>query len=115
MSNNGVTEDYGKIWLLRNDSNRSSNYLRVKTVGIRSNRDGIGASVRVTVDGRVQKQIVRTGGSYCSQSEIVLTFGLGQSEIVEHLEILWPSGEMDQYVELKANQLVEAIEGASEK
>ena len=115
VSNNGVTEDYGKIWLLRNDSNRSSNYLRVKTVGIRSNRDGIGASVRVTVDGRVQKQIVRTGGSYCSQSEIVLTFGLGQSEIVEHLEILWPSGEMDQYVELKANQLVEVIEGASEK
>ena len=115
VSNNGVTEDYGKAWLLRNDSKRVSNYLRVKTIGTRSNRDGIGTRVRVTLDSSVQEQMVRTGSSYCSQSETVLTFGLGKSEVVEQLEVLWTSGEIDRYTELKANQLVEVIEGASGK
>ena len=78
VSNNGVTEDYGGVWLLRNDSEPSSNYLRVKVTGVRSNRDGIGASVRLISGDSVRQQIVRTGGSYCSQSEMILTFGLGK-------------------------------------
>ena len=59
--------------------------------------------------------MVRTGSSYCSQSEMILTFGLGSNETVENLEIQWPSGEIDRYAERKANQLIEAIEGASQK
>ena len=115
VSNNGVKNEYSEAWLLRNDTEPKSNYLRVKTVGVRSNRDGIGAKVRVTSGDTTQYQIVRTGGSYCSQSEMVLTFGLGKNETVAQLEIQWPSGEIDRYVELKANQTVEAIEGASTK
>ena len=115
VSNNGATQAHNKVWLLRNDSTPSSNYLRVKTVGTRSNRDGIGAKVRVTSGDNVQQQMIRTGSSYCSQSERVLTFGLGESETVTNLEIQWTSGEIDQYVELKANQLIEVIEGASRK
>lgn len=115
VSNNGVKDEYSRAWLLRNDTEPSSNYVRVKTVGVRSNRDGIGASVRLTLGDSVQQQIVRTGGSYCSQSEMTLTFGLGKSETVRHLEILWPSGEIDQYVELEANQLIEVVEGGSQK
>ncbi|MDE0323088.1 MAG: CRTAC1 family protein [Candidatus Poribacteria bacterium] len=115
VSNNGVSEDHGKVWLLRNDSKRSFNYLRVRVIGTHSNRDGIGTSVRVSVDGSVQEQMVRTGSSYCSQSEMVVTFGLGSSEVVEHLEVLWLSGKIDRYEKLKANQLIEVIEGASEK
>ena len=115
VSNNGVSEDHGKVWLLRNDSKRSFNYLRVRVIGTHSNRDGIGTSVRVSVDGSVQEQMVRTGSSYCSQSEMVLTFGLGSREVVEHLEVLWLSGKIDRYEKLKANQLIEVIEGASEK
>ena len=115
VSNNGVIEDYGKIWLLRNDSTPSYNYLRVRAVGTRSNSDGIGAQVRVKSDNRLQQQMVRTGSSYCSQSETVLTFGLKKNERVAYLEIVWPSGEIDRYVELKANQLIEVTEGASEK
>ena len=115
VSNNGVTEGHGDAWLLRNDSDLSANYLGVRVIGTRSNRDGIGARVRLTVGTRVQQQIVRTGGSYCSQSDMRLTFGLGRSEKVTHLEILWPSGEIDQYSALKANQLIEVIEGGSEK
>ena len=115
VSNSGATKDYGEAWLLRNDSDASSNYLRVKVIGTRSNRDGIGASVRLTLGDSVQHQLVRTGGSYCSQSEMTLTFGLGKSEMVTRLEILWPSGEIDRYTELQANQLIEVVEGASEK
>lgn len=115
VSNNGVTEDYGGVWLLRNDSEPSSNYLRVRVIGTRSNRDGIGARVRLTLGDSVQQRIVRTGGSYCSQSEMTLTFGLGKSETVAHLEILWSSGEIYRYVEIEANQLIEVVEGTSQK
>ena len=115
VSNNGVIEDYSKIWLLRNDSTPSYNYLRVKAIGTGSNRDGIGAKVRVKSDDRCQQQMVRTGSSYCSQSERVLTFGLKKDETVAQLEILWPSGEIDRYVALKANQLIVVTEGASKK
>ena len=83
----------------------------MKTIGVHGNRDGIGASVRLTLEDSVQQQIVRTGGSYCSQSEMTLTFGLGNSETVPQLEILWPSGEVDQYTELEGNQLIEVVEG----
>ena len=115
VQNNGATQDYGKVWLLRNDSGPAANYLRVRTIGTRSNRDGIGAKIRVKSGSSVQQRMVRTGSSYCSQSEMILTFGLGNSKTVENLEIQWPSGAIDRYGELKANQLIEVIEGASKK
>ena len=115
VSNNGVKNEYNRAWLLRNDTEPLFNYLRVKTVGVRSNQDGIGAQVRVTSGDSIQYQMVRTGSSYCSQSETVLTFGLGENETVAQLEIQWPSGEIDRYVQLRANQTIEAVEGASEK
>ena len=115
VSNNGVKDEYNRAWLLRNDTKPLLNYLRVKTVGVRSNRDGIGAQVRVKSGDSLQYQMVRTGSSYCSQSETMLTFGLGANETVAQLEIQWPSGEVDRYVELSANQTIEAIEGASKK
>ena len=115
VSDNGVTKDYGGVRLLRNDSEPPSNYLRVRVSGTRSNRDGIGTRVRLTSGDSVQHQIVRTGGSYCSQSEMTLTFGVGKNERVTQLEILWPSGEIDQYVELEANQRIEVVEGGSKK
>ncbi|MXZ01714.1 CRTAC1 family protein [Candidatus Poribacteria bacterium] len=115
VQNNGATQDYGKVWLLRNDTEPAANYIRVRTIGARSNRDGIGAKIQVKSGNSVQQQMIRTGSSYCSQSEMTLTFGLGNSKTVENLEIQWPSGEIDRYGELKANQLIEAIEGASKK
>ena len=115
VQNNGATQDYGKVWLLRNDTEPAANYIQVRTIGTRSNRDGIGAKIQVKSGGRIQQQIIRTGSSYCSQSDMTLTFGLGNRETVENLEIQWPSGEIDRYVELKANQLIKAVEGASKK
>jgi len=91
-----LTENQGPAYLLRNDTVRRGHYLRVKTRGSRSNRDGIGAKVRVYTGSGVLQKMVRTGSSYLSQSELTLTFGLGSSPSIEKVQIIWPSGMVDE-------------------
>jgi hypothetical protein len=108
MSNNGVAR------LLRNDNGNQNDMLRVKTVGTRSNRDGIGAKVTLkTNKGAHQMQMVKSGSSYLSQSEMPLTFGLGKPEEgrTVSLEIVWPSGKKDSVANIKPNQMVTLQEG----
>ncbi len=112
VSNNGVLPENGGASLFRNEGGNRKNFLRVKTIGTQSNRDGIGAKVVLTTGNATQRKMVRTGGSYCSQSEKTLTFGLGDAEVVESLEIIWPSGEVDRYKNLAVNRLITVIEGS---
>ena len=114
VSNNGVLPEYGGASLFRNDGGNRLNYLRVKTIGTRSNRDGIGAKVVLAAGNATQRKMVRTGGSYCSQSETTLTFGLGEAERVESLQIIWPSGLIDRYANLTVNRLITVVEGSTE-
>jgi len=95
----------GPAVLLRNDggSNRS---LRLHLVGTRSNRDGFGAVVRVTAAGQTQSQMLRSGSSYLSQSEKILTFGLGGLTQADSVEIRWPSGQVDRLSNVKAGAVV---------
>ena len=95
----------GPAVLLRNDggSNRS---LRLHLVGTRSNRDGFGAVVRVTAAGQTQSQMLRSGSSYLSQSEKILTFGLGGLTQADSVEIRWPSGQVDRLSNVKAGGIV---------
>jgi hypothetical protein len=86
--------------------------LRVQTIGTASNRDGIGARVDVAVHGGANLwQIVKTGSSYASQSELPLTFGLGGATGVDSIKVKWPSGRVDSVGALKANQVVTIKEG----
>jgi len=104
----------GPARLLRNDNANQNDLLRVKTVGTRSNRDGIGAKVVVkTSKGRTLYAMVRTGSSYVSQSELPLTFGLGKPEegITLTLEITWPGNQKETVANIKVNQLVIVQEG----
>ena len=96
-----VTTNGGPAVFLRNDggSNRS---LRLRLVGTRSNRDGLGAAIRVTAGGETQTQMLRSGSSYLSQSEQVLTFGLGSRAQADVVEIRWPSGQVDRMTNVKA-------------
>ncbi|MET0556950.1 MAG: CRTAC1 family protein, partial [Vicinamibacteria bacterium] len=88
-----VTANNGPARLLRNDGGNRNQWLRVKTVGARANRDGIGARVTVTTpDGKKQWALVKTGSSYASQSELVLTFGLGAAAKASKVEVIWPGG-----------------------
>ena len=109
-----VTTNNGPARLLRNDNANQNDLLRVKTVGGKANRDGIGAKVMVkTSKGQTLHGMVRTGSSYCSQAERPLTFGLGKPEegTTLTLEITWPGGQKETIQNLKPNQFVVVQEG----
>ena len=109
-----ITTNNGPARLLRNDNANQNDLLRVRTVGTKSNRDGIGARlVLKTSKGRTVYGMVRTGSSYCSQSELPVTFGLGKPEegTTLTLEISWPSGQKDRISDIKPNQAITVQEG----
>jgi hypothetical protein len=107
-----VSTNDGPAVLYRNDGGNQNRFLRVKTIGTRSNRDGIGAKVTVTLaNGRKPWRIVHTGSSYCSQSDTALTFGLGDQQRAESIEVVWPSGQVDHIGPVVANQVVFVEEG----
>ena len=88
-----VTTNNGPAYLFRNDGNTNGNHwLRVRLQGTKSNRDGIGAVVRLKTPSHSQWQTVHSGSSYASQSELVLTFGLGRDTQIQSLAVEWPSG-----------------------
>jgi hypothetical protein len=97
--------------LLRADSTNENNWIKIKTIGVKSNRDGIGARIKcVTADGS-QIDEVRSGGSYYSQNDLRIHFGLGKNKAIKTLEIRWPSGQIDTFNDLAANQLITVKEG----
>jgi hypothetical protein len=109
-----ITANGGPARLLRNDNGNQNDMLRVKTVGTRSNRDGIGAKVTVkTSKGTRLSAMVKTGSSYLSQSELPLTFGLGKPEEGKtvSLTIVWPSGQKDFVAKVEPNQFITVKEG----
>jgi len=105
-----VMTNAGPALLFRNDGG-TNHSLRVKLVGQRSNRDGIGAVVRVTADNGKQWQMMRSGSSYLSQSELVLTFGLGPKPLASSIEVRWPSGQVDKLDRVAADQTITVQEG----
>jgi hypothetical protein len=108
-----LTTNGGPAYLLRNDNGNQARFVRFKTVGDKSNRDGIGAKITVTLaDGTKQWKVVHSGSSYCSQSELPLTFGLGRNEKIARVEIEWPSGKVDKLTDLTADHLYVLKEGA---
>jgi hypothetical protein len=107
-----VTSNNGPARLLRNDGGNRNRYLRVRTVGTASNRDGIGARVTLTTaSGSRPWGLVKTGSSFCSQSELPLTFGLGSATKVPRVEVAWPSGRVDVLTDVAAGQTITVEEG----
>ena len=94
----------GPAYLFRNDGGNRQNWLRVRTIGSRSNRSGIGTLVRVTSASGAQSQMVRSGSSYASQSELTLTFGLGRDARASAVVVQWPSGKTQTFTAVAANQ-----------
>ena len=103
--------------LLRCDSKLDNNWIKIRTIGTKSNRSGIGARLTCIThpagETKPHQQIdeVRSGGSYISQSDLRIHFGLGKAEKVDMLEIRWPSGHVDTLKDVKANQLIFVKEG----
>jgi hypothetical protein len=94
------------ITLLRNDGDHRGHWLGVKTIGTRSNRDGIGARIRVTAGDLVQIREIKSGGSLYCQSDLRAHFGLGDRMRVDRLEIRWPSGIRQTIENLAVDQVV---------
>jgi hypothetical protein len=119
FDNNGdldlvITANHGDARLLRNDNGNQNDVLRVKTIGTKSNRDGIGAKLTLkTASGMRLFRMVKTGSSYLSQSELPITFGLGKPQPGKTvtLEIVWPSGQHDSIPNLQPNQSITIREG----
>ena len=104
-----ITTNGGAPVLLRNPGGNNHG-LRIKLIGTKSNRDGIGAAVRVKKGNDTQYQMLH-GGGYLSQNELVLTFGLGTAASADNVEITWPSGQVDRLSNVEAGQTVVVEEG----
>jgi hypothetical protein len=101
----------GSPQLLRNDGGNRNNSVLIKVVGVRSNRDGIGARVKVVSGNLVQIDAVRSGGSYLSQNDLRLHFGLEKQIKIDLVEVRWPSGVIDRVGNLNTNKLLTIKEG----
>ena len=109
-----LTTSNGPAKLLRNDNGNQNDMLRIKTIGTRSNRDGIGAKITVTTrEGLHLFKMVKSGSSYLSQSELPVTFGLGKPRAnkVVSLDIIWPSGKKESIRNVQPNQFLTLEEG----
>jgi enediyne biosynthesis protein E4 len=98
--------------LLRNDGGNANHWLTVQLIGTKSNRDGIGASLKLTATGFVQVEQAKGGMSYMSASDPRIHFGLGKRMKIESLEITWPSGQVDRLTNVPVDQIIAFKEGA---
>ncbi len=106
-----LTTNNGPAYLYRNDQLAGNHSIRFRLVGTKSNRDGIGATVRIFSSGLTQSRMVKSGSSYLSQSELPLTFGLEKHEHVDRAVISWPSGRTEEFKNLTAGRSYECTEG----
>jgi hypothetical protein len=105
-----MTTNSGPAYLFRNDQTAGNHSIRFKLVGTKSNRDAIGAQVKIFTQGSMQTRLVRSGSSYLSQSELPVTFGLGKRDKIERVVIDWPSGRTEEFKELAAGKTYEVTE-----
>lgn len=102
----------GPAFLFRNDLPGNRSWLRVRLTGRRANRSAIGTRVSAVAGGSTQTQVVRSGSSYASQSELALTFGLGAAAVVDRLDVAWPSGHTQSFRNVRARQVIDIDETA---
>ncbi len=104
------TTNNGPAYLYRNDQFAGNRSIRLHLVGTKSNRDAIGATVRLHSNGQIQSRLVRSGSSYLSQSELPITFGVGHQDEIEKIIIGWPSGKTEEYTKLKSKKSYQLTE-----
>ena len=100
-----ITTNNGPAYLYRNDQFAGNRSIRFQLAGTKSNRDAIGAVVRVFTGGMTQLRMVKGGSSYLSQSELPVTFGLEKRDKIDRVVIDWPSGRTEEYKDLPAGHL----------
>jgi hypothetical protein len=97
--------------LLHNEDKSNNHWIAIRLVGVHCNRDGIGARVRVTANGRTILRDQQLAGGYLSAHDPRLHFGLGQAGRIEKIEVLWPDGHTDIVGKAPLDRFVEITEG----
>src|SRR4029077_17548460 len=108
-----ITNNNGPAYLYRNDQGAGNGRVRFRLVGTKSNRDAIGAEVRIEYAGGHQSRLVKSGSSYLSQSELPVMFGLGKRDQIDRVVIQWPSGHTEANKNRDAGKAYECVEGKS--
>ena len=106
-----LTTNDGPAYLYRNEQRAGNGIIRFRLVGTKSNRDAIGANLRVFHGGTSQSRMVKGGSSYLSQSELPVTFGLERRDRIDRVVLDWPSGRTEEYKNLAAGRCYECVEG----
>jgi hypothetical protein len=106
-----ITTNNGPAYLFRNDQTAGNRSVRVRLTGTTSNRDGIGATVRVFHGGTSQSRTVKSGSSYLSQSELPVTFGVGRRDRVDRLVVTWPNGKTEEFKNVATGRAYACVEG----
>ena len=106
-----LTTNDGPAYLYRNEQRSGNSIIRFRLVGTKSNRDAIGANLRVFHGGASQSRMVKGGSSYLSQSELPVTFGLERRDRIDRVVLDWPSGRTEEYRNLAAGRCYECVEG----
>jgi enediyne biosynthesis protein E4 len=109
-----IATNNGPAYLYRTDLTNGNRSIRIRLIGTKSNRDAIGASVKIfhgaSKGPTIQSRLVKGGSSYLSQSELPVTFGLGKRDKVDRLVIEWPSGRTEEYKSLAAGRAYDCVE-----
>jgi enediyne biosynthesis protein E4 len=105
-----LTTNNGPAYLYRNDQFAGNRSIRFRLIGTESNRDAIGATVRIYDGSSGQSRMVKAGCSYLSQSELSVTFGVGKRDVIERAVIQWPNGRSEEYKKLASGRAYECIE-----
>jgi enediyne biosynthesis protein E4 len=106
-----VTTNNGPAVLFRNDQSSGNRFVRFRLIGTVSNRDAIGATVRVFHGGTSQSRLVKSGGSYLSQSELPLTFGAGARDRLDRVVVSWPNGRTEEFKNVATGKAYDCVEG----
>jgi enediyne biosynthesis protein E4 len=117
FDNDGFTDilvaNNGDSPLLLRNGRSANHFLNFKLIGVKSNRDAMGARVRITIDGNSQIREIAGGGSYLSQSDLRVSFGMGSATSVDMVEIKWPSGQVQNFRNVAADNFYVVKEGDS--
>ncbi len=108
-----VTTNNGPAYILRNQGGAANHWLTLNLVGTKSNRDGIGAEIKLVSASGAQYATVTTAGSYLSSSDKRVHFGLGNDDMVKSIEIRWPSGIVQRLSDIKADQILKVLESGT--
>jgi enediyne biosynthesis protein E4 len=106
-----MTTNNGPAVLFRNDQTAGNRFVRFRLRGTASNRDAIGATVRIFHGGTSQSRLVKSGSSYLSQSELPVTFGVGRRDRLDRVVVSWPNGRTEEFTNVVTGKAYESVEG----